>query len=307
VNVTALGSGGPANGYCSKDCKTTDDCPLSGLCLGGSSTKIGVCILSCDIGPGLTSLDEPLDEAKCNARDDQRCAALNTAGTITGCRPTCGRDDQCTTGRVCDPRTALCVDKANTGLPAGAKCDATATTPQCAGICVGFGDGVTMCSSPCPLGGEIPADLTEVTDCGGLDKGVCAYSPSGNGAGDYGFCAPACKTQGDCQIPAFWCNSVGLPDNGYCFGTTACGTGLPLCKAPDVCTDTKEGKFCLDPKYPLGTAAPGTSTSSSSSGSSGSGSSSGTGAGGSSSSSSASSASGTSGAGAGDAGVGDGG
>jgi hypothetical protein len=290
MNVVAIGNGGPANGYCSRDCKTNDDCPLSGVCLGGSSTKVGVCILSCDIGPQLTSLDEPLDPNKCNGRDDTRCAPLNNTGTITGCRPTCGRDDQCSTGRFCDPRSALCVDKPNTGAATGTHCDPMATTPQCAGVCVSFGGGVTECSSPCGLGGEIPADLTDIADCGGIDKGVCAFSPAGNGAGDFGFCTASCKTQGACQTPAFWCSDVGLPDNGFCFGSTECGPGMPACKAPEACTLTNVGSFCLDPKYPLGSAAPGSSTSSSSSTGS---SSTGTGMGGSSSTSSGSATTGS--------------
>ncbi len=295
VNVTALGNGGPANGYCSKDCKTDDDCPsLDGVCLGGSNTKVGVCVLSCELGPELSPPSDELDPNKCNGREDVRCGPINNAGTL-GCRPTCGRDDQCTTGRVCDPRTTLCVDKANTGLPTGAKCTQGTNPPECAGLCVSFGDGITSCASPCVLGGVIDLnDLMAITDCGGLDKGFCAYSPQGNGAGDYGFCAPSCKTQGDCQNPSFWCSDVGLPNNGYCFGTTACGMGMPACKAPDVCTDTKHGQFCLDPKYPLGTAAPGSSTSSSSS-STGTGAS--TGVGGASSTSSSSATTGAGGAG----------
>ncbi len=300
--VTAFGGGGPANGYCSKDCKTDVDCPgLSGVCFGGSSTKVGLCLLSCELGPELTSPDEELDPNKCNGREDVRCTTLNASGSLLGCRPTCGRDDECPTGRVCDPRAAVCVDKdkANMGFPTGAKCNPMASPPECAGTCVNFGGGITMCSSPCVLGGAIdPADLMAITDCGGLDKGLCAYSPAGNGAGDYGFCGPACKTQGACQNPAFWCSDVGLPNNGYCYGSSACGTGLPACKTPDVCTDTKDGKFCLDPKYPLGTAAPGTSTSSSSAGtgtsSGGSGSGSSTGTGGASSTGSSSATTGAS-------------
>ena len=296
LNVAAFGNGGPANGYCSKDCKVDNDCPLSGACVGASSAKAGTCILTCTLGPELTGLDEEQDPDKCNGRTDTRCAPLNNTGTITGCRPTCGRDDECSVGRVCDPRSALCVAKANTGLPMGAKCNPMATTPECAGACVSFGGGVTLCSSPCGLGGAIdPADLTLITDCGGLDKGVCAFSPSGNGAGDYGFCSPACHTQGDCQIPSFGCGNVGLPDSGFCSPAKACPNGAADCKTPEVCTETKEGPLCLDSKYPLGTAAPVGTTSSSGTGSSSS-SATGTGAGGASSSSSSATGTGAGGA-----------
>jgi hypothetical protein len=212
----------------------------------------GVCLLSCDVGPALTSLDEALDPAKCRGREDVRCIAISAA--VSACLPTCGRNDQCPAGRACDQRSALCVDVASTGLPMGAKCNASAPTPECAGQCVSFSGGVTMCSSPCVLGGDF-TDLAAVADCGGLDKGLCAFSPAGNGAGDFGICAQACKTHGDCQTPTFWCNGVGLPDSGYCFGGTPCPNGQAACSVGDTCTPTKYGPFCLDPNYPLGTAA----------------------------------------------------
>ncbi len=288
-NKTGIAVGGPANGYCSKGCATDADCPgNSSLCFGAAGGQMGVCLLTCDIGPTLKSLDEALDEGKCHGREDARCASVSS--TLTACLPTCGRDDQCPAGRVCDPRLAVCVDKASTGLPAGAKCDQMAQTPECAGLCVSFGGDITMCSSPCGLGGDF-TDLTAVADCGGIDKGVCAYSPKGNGAGDFGFCAPACKVHDECQNPTFWCNDVNLPDSGFCFGSDPCPNGQSDCKSPDKCTDTKYGPICLDPKYPLGSAAPaGTGSSGASSGSGSSGS----GAGGSSSASSGSGAGGAS-------------
>jgi len=253
--VPAFG-GGPADGYCSKNCSTDNDCPSPGsTCFLGASPNVGVCVLSCDIGPSLISLDEALDPNKCNGREDVRCGPLDNMGNFYGCLPTCGRDDQCPAGRVCDPRKAVCVSVPSAGLPGGAQCDPMATTTECAGICISFSGGVTSCSSPCVLGGDF-TDLTAVTDCGGLDKGVCAYSPAGNGAGDYGYCAAACQTHGDCQNPSFWCSSVGLPSNGYCFGSKACPGGQANCQSPNICTNTQYGPYCLNPQYPLGTAAP---------------------------------------------------
>jgi hypothetical protein len=285
----ALG-GGPANGYCSKDCATDDDCPgLNSLCMGATGSQPGVCLLTCATGPALSSLDEMLDPGKCLGREDVRCT--NITNTTTACRPNCGRDDQCPAGTVCDPRSTVCVDKANTGLALGAKCDPKATTPECAGVCASFTDAnASWCSSPCVLGGDFATDLTAVADCGGVDKGMCYYRPIDNGAGDLGFCVPACKAQDECQNPSFWCSDVGLPDNGYCTLGTPCPNGQADCKSPDMCTDTKHGPFCLDPKYPLGTAAPaGTSSSSGSGAGGGSSSSSGVGgAGGAGSSASAS-------------------
>ncbi|MEP7122789.1 MAG: hypothetical protein ABJE95_17825 [Byssovorax sp.] len=301
--ITAFATGGPANGYCSKDCASDDDCPgNTSLCFGAGGGQKGVCLLTCDLGPDLMFLDDPLDPMKCHGREDVRCASVTN--TVTACMPTCGKDDQCPAGRFCDPRVAVCVDKANTGLASGAKCDPMAMTPECAGVCVNFTGGTTSCSSPCVLGGSI-TDPTTVTDCGGLEKGLCVYSPTGNGPGDFGFCAPGCSLQSDCQNTDFWCFGVGgltgsAVDNGFCFGATPCPNGKTDCKSMNakvMCTDTKYGPFCVDTTFPLGDAAPpGTSSSSGSSGSGSSGSgSSGSGAGGSSSSASV----GSSGSGAG--------
>ena len=292
--TTPAFQGGPANGYCSKACATDADCPgNASLCLGAAGGQKGVCLQTCDLGPDLMFLDDPLDETKCHGRYDVRCA--NVTATTTACVPTCGKDDECPAGRVCDPRVAVCVEVASTGLAAGSKCDPMAAMPECAGICVNFTGGNTSCSSPCALGGEI-TDPTTVNDCGGLEKGICIYSPKGNGPGDFGFCAPACNVQSECQNSAFWCFGVGgltgsAVDNGFCFGADACPNGQGDCKSTNakvLCTDTKYGPFCVDTTFPLGDAAPvGTSTSSGSgtAGSSSSGSS-GSGAGGGSSSSS---------------------
>ena len=266
--------GGPAQGYCSKACATDADCPgNASLCAGATGGQMGVCLLTCDLGPDLKFLDDPLDPMKCHGRYDLRCA--NVTKTATACVPTCGKDTECPAGRVCDPRFAVCVDTASTGLKAGSKCDPMAQTPECAGICVNFTGGTTSCSSPCALGGEI-TDPTTVNDCGGLEKGLCVYSPAGNGPGDFGFCAPGCSLQSDCQNANFWCfGVVGLTgsavDNGYCFGATACPNGQMDCKSTNakvLCKDTKYGPFCVDTTFPLGGAAPaGTGSSSASSGS----------------------------------------
>ena len=292
ASTTPAFLGGPAGGYCSKACATDADCPgNASLCAGAAGGQMGVCLATCDLGPDLMFLDDPLDPTKCHGRYDQRCA--NVTATATACIPTCGKDEECPAGRVCDPRNAVCVDTANTGLPSGSKCDPKAMTPECAGICVSFTGGTTSCSSPCALGGEI-TDPTSVNDCGGLEKGLCVYSPAGNGPGDFGFCAPSCSLQSDCQNSTFWCFGVGgltgsAVDNGFCFGATACPNGQSDCKSMNakvLCTDTKYGPFCVDTTFPLGDAAPAGTGSSTSSGS-GAG-------GGSSSSSSASGSGGTS-------------
>ena len=254
ANITALGGGGPAGGYCSSDCATNSDCPApGGVCLGASAMSVGICVLACDLGPSLMTYNAPLDPEKCHGREDVRCAAIDANGTSV-CLPTCGRDDQCAPGRVCDPYTITCVDVAHSGLPMGASCDPMAQMPECAGRCVTFSGGTTSCSSPCVLGGDF-TDLAAVADCGGLDKGVCTYAATGYGAGDVGYCAEVCTAHDDCQNPSFWCVNIGFP-KGSCFGAKACPNGQVACSNQKTCTATKYGPFCLDPTYPLGAAAP---------------------------------------------------
>lgn len=252
--------GGPAGGYCSASCAADTDCPgTDSVCLKGASGP-GTCALSCTIGPKLTFLNDALSVDKCRGRNDVRCQALNSGSAV--CLPTCGLDSQCPTGKVCDPRNSVCVDAPTTGLPSGGKCDPMAMTPECAGVCVNFTGGNTSCSTRCVLGGD-SMDPTNTPNCGGPKHGLCDYSPTGNGAGDYGFCAPACSKQDECQNPSFWCFPVkGLTGvknitNGYCFGATACPNGAADCtSAGTACTETKDGPFCLKPDFPLGGAAP---------------------------------------------------
>ena len=133
--------GGPAGGYCSKTCMASSDCPgQASSCLKNDAASPGICVLGCDQGPALMSLQDPLDPAKCYGRDDLRCQALSATSSV--CLPTCGKDDQCPAGRVCDPRFAVCVDKANTGKAPGDKCDPKAAMPECAGVCLSITGGI---------------------------------------------------------------------------------------------------------------------------------------------------------------------
>jgi hypothetical protein len=258
TDTNVVFGGGPAGGYCSAKCDTDDDCPGGAVCVHSDPKMPGLCTATCTIGPELMYLNDPFDPNKCWGRNDVRCTPVSN--TVTACLPTCGEDSQCPQGRVCDPRLAVCVDTPTMGKPAGAKCDPNASAPECAGICVNFTGGETSCSSPCVLGGQ--SDPTDTPNCGGVTKGLCVYSPAGNGAGDYGFCAPACTTQDDCQAPSFWCRPVGGltgsgVDNGYCLGAPGCPNGAGDCtQTGTMCTQTKFGPFCLSPMFPLGSTAP---------------------------------------------------
>jgi hypothetical protein len=156
-SFTAVGpdAGGPAGGYCTKQCADDDECGPGNYCVGE------FCFQGCEQGPELMFLDDPLDEDKCFGRDNVRCQELAQAGFAV-CIPNCNTDDECN-GRVCDPTTKTCVDTPGPGKPVGDACDPEAMTNDCAGICLQFaGDnpndpGPTMCSTTCVLGGDFEA------------------------------------------------------------------------------------------------------------------------------------------------------
>lgn len=250
----AIFGGGPGNGYCSSTCTTDDDCP-GGVCLGdGADAR---CVESCIVGdPMLEFLDSELDRTKCHGREDARCQTVNNNDI---CVPTCRSDADCGS-RKCDPRVAACVDTVNTGLGRGEACDQMNMPPDCAGVCVAFTDGPSMCSNWCTLGG---VDLE--AECGGLTSGLCVFSPTGHELGDSAFCTEACSLHSDCLNPTFWCQSIGgitgdVVPNGFCFGTKDCPAGQGDCSGNAeglTCTPTKYGPKCIDAAFPLGDAGTG--------------------------------------------------
>ncbi len=258
VKVTdddAVFGGGPPGGLCTRVCDADTDCPgASSTCLKSGGGQPGRCALTCKLGPPLDDPPAPLDPAKCRGREDLRCAKVK--GSLTACLPTCGSDAQCGPARVCDPRLAVCVGEKSAGLPTGASCDPMQDPPACAGTCLYFNFGQTMCSSPCVLGGA----ALESSDCGGVEHGLCAFGPSDNGAGDFGFCSPSCADQSECDNPHFWCFSepgyTEIVGKGYCFGAVPCPGGQGECVDADnhptsaICTETPQGFYCLDPAFP---------------------------------------------------------
>lgn len=253
--VDKVFGGGPANGYCTKDCKTDMDCPTDSSCVGDGTTN--ECVLSCTWGmPALMFINDMLDPTKCFGREDVRCVN----GTAIGlCIPTCGGDSDCPKGKHCDPRNTVCVDTITAGDPEGTKCDSMAMTPTCSGTCLSTGMGnPSECSQHCTIGGDIMGN-----DCGGLQNGICAYSPMGTGVGDEALCTPACTKQADCQNPDWWCfgfkgisDQPGIP--GWCFDkslATPCPKGDSDCMQvfglDTKCAMTAYGPLCLQPAYPV--------------------------------------------------------
>jgi hypothetical protein len=266
--------GGPANGYCTKPCLADSDCTASGLCLQSAPNTSGLCVLACQEGPALQSLNDPIsDPSKCSARPDVACGPTPPSNAL-GCLPTCSSDTQCPNGLHCDPYEAECVATVNTGLPAGKRCDANANpgaAGSCAGDCISLGiagDAGTdfICSQQCVLGSD-PALVSPLTwtACGGITNGLCLFPPSlGAGPGDLAFCAVACTGQDGCANPDLFCLPItgltgtpGIP-NGFCLPPIPCPHGPADCaQSPGTtCTTTAYGPECLSTQFPLGSAAP---------------------------------------------------
>jgi hypothetical protein len=245
--------GGPAGGYCTKPCSSDADCPGAGSSCLFSAGGVGECFLGCTPGePPIEYLNDPLDPDKCHGREDLRCEKLPPDGAAV-CMPTCGSDAHCD-GRLCDPRTQVCVDMPNPGKPLGAKCDPDAMVPECGGLCVEL-PGMelkTMCTNACVLGGEIPNEF----ECGGAAAGICIYAPQGLGVGDMAYCAQSCGQQDQCQTPDFFCFDIGLPDNGVCLETMPCKTDDDCQSFDAACIETTLGSYCMSESYPLGTLTP---------------------------------------------------
>ncbi|MDC0685504.1 hypothetical protein [Sorangium atrum] len=237
-----LFGGGPAGGYCTTACEQDSDCEGEGsACFGG------LCFLGCAAGePPLMSIVDKLDPAKCRGREELRCEDIDD---VYVCLPNCGSDSQCGGDRVCDPRMNVCVDEPTRGLPTGAQCAIKADgTDPCAGWCIEVGTNLGVCAGLCGLGGDIANE-----DCGGLEKGLCAYPFADEpGVGDVGMCTNACTSHSDCLLPTSSCVFLGVETNGFClFGVTKCPRGQSSCADGEVCTLTPKGRLCLDENYPL--------------------------------------------------------
>jgi hypothetical protein len=255
-------AGGAVGGYCSKVCASEADCP-SGRCVIPSGLAEGECLLTCELGPPLFQLDDPLGIGKCRQREDVRCTPASDGSPV--CLPVCGTDVQCE-GRSCDHRTGMCVDNPSVGSAVGTLCDATAPDQDgCSGSCVPFAGAAAVCTRPCVLGGVLDGD-----DCGGLSDGLCFLYPDGYGAGDDGRCTSACSAHDECGNPDWWCFAAPFNPNGngFCVVADACPNGDPDCDSDEACADTVYGPRCLEIDlptcnpgpcellFPLGAAAP---------------------------------------------------
>ncbi|HXU05021.1 MAG TPA: hypothetical protein VN903_28870 [Polyangia bacterium] len=224
----SFGSGGPANGFCTKACGDADGGDVCGafnaVCvnMNTDANPALFCMPSCTFGSS--------DRAtKCRGRDDVACARLqdNAGGTLDLCVPLCGADVDCPTGRHCDKNSGLCATTVKTGSALGSSCTpgVDGGADSCSGFCLSIGSGGTtvtarFCSQACVLGApnacNLAAGSMSLAPAG--SHGGCLYTASGAMPGDVGYCTQECDTAGDCLDKT--------DPNGVCDTSVAAGTTI---------------------------------------------------------------------------------
>ncbi len=252
--ANGFGAGGPARGYCTKDCSANTDCTTidpTAQCVNVGTTAAAktVCLQGCS----LTATTQ------CGGRYDSFCLPLSqtdadggvvdSGTTIAACIPECASDADCG-GRKCDLSNGLCVDTPKAGKAVGADCDPTATTDPCAGFCIGFQgqpQNVGTCTAFCNntnLGqpGACGSDPTPSSP----QAAACLFSATFNAGGSVGICGQLCNCDSDClasgDVCQSWANGGASNPSQYlqifhmagaCVpGTDADGgtvTGIPTC------------------------------------------------------------------------------
>ncbi|MBI5533282.1 MAG: hypothetical protein HY898_11235 [Deltaproteobacteria bacterium] len=238
---TEFFGGGPAHGYCSKDCTSflhggvgVDPCSLvdpNSLCSAAGDdpndpATRGFCLEGCSQGPPMDSGGfGKFDPKKCHGRRDVACTVVD-GGSLSLCLPTCARDADCTGGRKCDPRKGVCVDQPTPGSAMGAHCHDDGGPIGCAGLCLQVvkGDDASsndpnniagFCSQRCVYG--------DVTSCGveqTPSAGICILAMPEAGNGDEAFCAQMCDVDADC---------LDQDDNAMCDTSYTQSLGRGLC------------------------------------------------------------------------------
>lgn len=199
-----LGQGGPAGGYCTFSCTTSDDCiehDPSSTCSGVGPSGAAFCLRTC-----LSKAAEP-GESKCLNRTDVACVSVVAAGIeqldaerqLGFCAPQCGSDEDCPPGRQCHRQGGICTDFSSPGAPVGSACSLTS---DCDGrACEDQVDGVGTCTAECVLGvlsgcgyGRNPISREAACVVPAIAAGRFSEGP-----GDLGLCLRLCDIDVDCQ------------------------------------------------------------------------------------------------------------
>lgn len=218
--------GGPAHGYCTRDCSQDGDSACTAFDPGsfcqGPTDGVRLCVLRCAPGGASAALD--FDIMKCWARQDVACSPMGAEG-VWGCWPTCGDDTDCP-GIPCDRDTGLCGTGQGGGLPLGSNCSEWIGSQgdagqRCEGYCTdwtraedaGAGDAgseINTCLARCVIGDPNACDFP---------KGLCT-SDSGAAVsfGDLGYCVQTCESDDDCRDKqsGVFCDTESVPGVGVC-------------------------------------------------------------------------------------------
>jgi len=201
---TLFGSGGPANGMCTRACtpggSECDKLKAGADCFnfGTDAAPQGYCLDACEQGT-------PVDvQSKCAGRSDFVCADLGQVTTMAFCVPHCQSDAQCGSGLYCDKSSllGLCSTAKPAGDPMGSPCNPSAAVNTCEGYCTRTSaDGATPVTGAC------------VELCSGGSP--CMY-PSGSSPSPGGFCGGALS------------DAFGVIDLGYCLANCSCTSDCKL-------------------------------------------------------------------------------
>jgi len=222
--------GGPAHGYCTKDCSQDGDVACTAVDLQsfchGPVDGVRLCIKSCEPAGASSELD--FDIMKCWARQDVACTPFAFEGTASGrwgCWPTCGDDTDCP-GIPCDGNTGLCTPGSGGGLPLGSNCSEWSGSQgdagqRCEGYCTNWtrsedagaadaGSEIRTCLARCVIG--------DPNACG-FPKGLCmSEAEAGASFGDLGYCVQTCESDEDCldKQSGVFCDEEAVPGVGVC-------------------------------------------------------------------------------------------
>lgn len=243
--------GGPPGGLCTKECEADAECEAFGegaVCgtvaeiplTNGYPTKPipRVCLLGCSLGShsggGLTKCQGRTDLAcrpfaapdSVACGDDGECPAdtecFRTRCRKLACGPRCNDNDDCETGRFCNPVSGLCSDNEPEAIPWGRECNDLAGSPGCGGgsclVIYGDLDGAGGAGAM-RLKGNCTQTCTLGQPCGeGAGACITARSPA-YGSGDIGYCSPLCNCDSECLNPVDRCIEWTNPALAKAFGS----------------------------------------------------------------------------------------
>ena len=259
------GKGAPAGGLCTADCETDADCrayDATAVCATlaeaplslayAAKTVQRLCMQGCGLGA-------PSGSTKCQGRPDMACRPFAPDHPTTclkqgdvcpdgsfcyrgacrelACGPRCNTNDDCSSGRQCNPFTGLCDAEAVTPVPVGADCPNDDTSTVCGGgncLELSGADGARVkraCTHSCTIG-QVCGD----------GSGACILPRFQNfSVGDVGYCVQSCNCDRDCLHPVDRCVPFGDPQSEKTYGSKGYCDAVPTDAVTLSCGDAQGG------------------------------------------------------------------